>query len=302
MDIIQRSEATAFSPCHVSAFFVPHIERKEPAKTGSWGAGVCLGAGVVATVEAEEAEQGSISVERTQGEGPTQVTQAALRNLLDQRPVQVTCRIQQGAPGGQGFGISGASALAAAFALARCLGDGRSEALKAAHLAEVRSRTGLGDVVAEFLGGAVIRRTPGIPPYGTQHRLPARGDVVVATVGDEIDTAEKLRDQETMERVTKAGRACLEAVLERPTLEAIFEAGARFAQATDLVDDQTLTAIDACAEGGVAMAAMLGNTVVAYGETDVLQDVLQTWATPHVIPIDDGGLRVLDGMPEVPQG
>lgn len=299
---IQRDEATAFSPCHVSAFFVPHIERKHPAKTGSWGAGLCLGAGVVASVEVEEADQPAITVERTQGEGPTQVTQAALGNLLGQRPIEVTCRIQQGAPGGQGFGISGASALASAFALARCLGEGRSEALKAAHLAEVRSRTGLGDVVAEFLGGAVIRRTPGIPPYGTQQRLPAQGEVVVATVGDQIDTAEKLRDQATMETVTEVGRACLKAVLQRPTLEAIFEAGARFAQATGLVSDETLTAIDACQEGGAGMAAMLGNTVVAYGETEILQDVLQTWGQPHVLPIDDGGLRVLDGMPEVPQG
>ncbi len=299
---IQRDEATAFSPCHVSAFFVPHIERKAPAKTGSWGAGVCLGTGVVATAEVEEADQPTITVERTHGEGPTQVTQAALRNLLGQRPLAVTCTIQQGAPSGQGFGISGASALASAFALARCIGEGRSEALKAAHLAEVRSRTGLGDVVAEFMGGAVIRRTPGIPPYGTQQRLPAQGEVVVATVGEEIDTAEKLGDQATMETVTKAGRACLEAVLERPTLEAIFQAGARFSQATGLVSDQTLAAIDACAEGGVGMAAMLGNTVVAYGETEVLQDVLQAWAQPHVIPIDDGGLRVLDSMPELPQG
>lgn len=301
MDII-RNEATAFSPCHVSAFFVPHIERKEPAKTGSWGAGLCLGAGVVATVEVEAADQAAITVERTHGEGPTQVTQAALRNLLGQHPLDVTCTIQQGAPSGQGFGVSGASALAAAFALARCLGTGRSEALKAAHLAEVRSRTGLGDVVAEFLGGAVIRRTPGIPPYGTQQRLPAQGEVVVVTVGEEIDTAEKLRDQATMEAVTKAGRACLEGVLERPTLEAIFEAGARFAHATELVSGQTLDAIDACAEGGVGMAAMLGNTVVGYGETEILEDALQTWGQPHVLPIDGSGLRVLDGMPEVPQG
>lgn len=298
---LRRTEATTFAPCHVSAFFVPHLQPKEPERTGSWGAGLCLAAGVAAHVEVEEADRPAIEVERTRTEGPSQVTRAALNQVLDGAPLSVTCRVQEGAPGGQGFGVSGASALAASFALARCLGKGRSEALRAAHLAEVRNRTGLGDVVAEFMGGAVIRRTPGIPPYGTQQRLPARGDVVVATVGEQIDTAEKLRDRATMETVTEVGTACLQELMQRPSPEAIFQLGARFARETGLVGQETLSAIEASAEGGVAMAAMLGNTVVAYGETDVLLDVLSGWATPHVIPIDQAGLRVLEGgLPEVP--
>lgn len=293
-ELVKRSEATTFAPCHVSAFFVPRIEPKEPAKTGSWGAGLCLATGVVATVEAEAASEPSIQVTRANREGEASVTREALRQLLGDRGVQVACTVHEGSPTGQGFGISGSSALASAFALARCLGDGRSDALRAAHLAEVRHRTGLSDVAASFLGGAVLRTKPGLAPYGTQTRLPARGEVVVATVGEEVETSKILRDPDVLERITEVGQGCLERVAENPTLEAIFREGALFDRETGIVDETTLTAIDACAEGGVAMAAMLGNTVVAYGDTEVLTDVLASFGDPHAIPIDDGGLRLFD--------
>lgn len=292
--LLRREEATAFAPCHVTAFFVPNIQPKEPARTGSWGAGVCLGTGVVATVEVEESDQGRIEVERRNVDGDARVTREALTQLLGDRPVEVSCRVVEGAPEGQGFGISAASALSACFALARCLGEGRSKALKAAHLAEVRHRTGLGDVVSSFLGGAVLRTSPGIAPYGSQTRLPAKGDVVAVTVGPNLDTGEILRDEEHMQRITEVGSECTQQVAENPSLEAILDGGAYFSRETGLVDEATLRAIEAAAEGGRAMAAMLGNTVIGYGDTQTLVDVLEAHGEPSVIPIDEQGLRLFD--------
>ncbi|PSG98331.1 hypothetical protein BRD56_00865 [Thermoplasmatales archaeon SW_10_69_26] len=293
-NLLRRSEATTFAPCHVTAFFVPNIQPKEPQRTGSWGAGMCLGTGVVATVEAEEADQAAIGVTRRHGDGDAKVTREALRQLLGDRPIEVSCTVTEGAPEGQGFGVSGASALSAAFALARCLGKGRSKAMKAAHLAEVRHRTGLGDVVSSFLGGAVLRTSPGIAPYGSQKRLPAKGDVVAVTIGEDLDTDALLRDEAVMERVTEVGSDCTESVAENPSLESIFQAGAHFTRETGLVDDDVLTAIDVAREGGQAMAAMLGNTVIAYGDTETLVDVLSAHGNPSVIPLDEQGLRLFD--------
>lgn len=298
MDHVRRDETTTFAPCHTTAFFVPNIQPSEPARTGSWGAGICLGTGVVATVEAEEADQGSIEVTRANADGDARVTREALRQLLERGdttlPVRVECTVHEGAPVGQGFGISGASSLAAAFALARCLGKGRSEAVRAAHLAEVRNRSGLSDVAASFLGGVVLRNAPGLPPYGATKRLPVKGDVVVATVGDELDTGAILRDQEILKRITEVGKACMEAVGQQPSMETVIDQGARFARETDIVDEHTIRAVEACAEGGRAMAAMLGNTVVAYGDTETLTDVLSGFGEPMVVPIDQGGLRLFD--------
>jgi hypothetical protein len=42
------------------------------------------------------------------------------------------------------------------------------------------------------------------------------------------------------------------------------------------------------------MAAMLGNTVIAYGDTETLVDVLSAHGNPSVIPLDEQGLRLFD--------
>lgn len=260
---------------------------------------MCLGTGVVANVNADESDSTSITVKREglAEDQEARATNEALRLLLETHassPLNVSCVVHEGAPLGQGFGISGASALASAFALARCLGVGRSEALKAAHLAEVRNRSGLSDVTASFLGGAVIRTSPGLPPFGATQRLPAKGSVVVATTGPRLDTGTLLRDEAVLEKVSETGRSCMDAMGQRPSLETLFELGARFANATGLVADETLRAVEACQEGGVAMVAMLGNTVVAYGETDRLMSVLGAYDDPVVVPIDEAGLREFD--------
>jgi pantoate kinase len=288
-----RPSASAFAPCHVSAFFVPHIVPKEPERTGSQGGGICLDVGVAASVRVEAAPEPAVRVERRGQTGPARVTEAALRQLLRDAKLTVTCTVDEGAPVGQGFGISAASALASTFALARCLGLARSDALRAAHVAEVRLRTGLGDAVAAFLGGAVVRLAPGLPPYGRQERLAAAGEVVVATVGPPIETASVLRDAARLARVAEVGKTCLAALSAKPTLDTLFAQGARFAHETQIVAPETLDAIDACSEGGAAMAAMLGNTVVAYGNTDALVDVLRTWGEPRVVGIDEQGLRLV---------
>ncbi len=299
MNEIKRTEETTFAPCHVTAFFVPRIQPREPERTGSWGAGVCLGTGVVATVQVEEADTSKIQVRREgrAGDQDARTTNEALRVLLEAHapgPLRVSCQVHEGAPLGQGFGVSGASALSSAFALARCLGVGRSDALRAAHLAEIRNRSGLSDVAASFLGGSVLRTAPGLPPYGSTQRLPSKGNVVVAVTGPELDTGTLLRDEEVLERVTEEGRSCLGAVGEHPSLEVVFEQGAAFARATNLVSDQTLQAVEACREGGRGMVAMLGNTVVAYGDTERLESVLSGFGDPFVVPIDQGGLRLFD--------
>jgi len=293
--VLKRDEATAFAPCHVTAFFVPNIRPEEPPRTGSWGAGLCLGTGVIANVEAEPADNPTINVERVGQDGDARVTREALRQMLGDANLSVDCTVREGAPVGQGLGVSGASALAAAFALARCLGVGRSRAMEAAHRAEIRNQTGLGDVVSSFLGGVVLRSAPGLPPYGSQRRLPAKGDVMIAEVGEVLDTDDILRDEDPMQHVSEIGQHCIEQVADNPSLETLFEAGNYFTRETGLVDDDTLQAVEACRrEGGHAMAAMLGNTVVAYGDNETLADVLDTYATSQLVPIDQGGLRLMD--------
>ncbi|MCD6110061.1 MAG: hypothetical protein J7K08_00065, partial [Thermoplasmata archaeon] len=47
---MEISFTKAFSPAHISLGFVPHINEKEPLKTGSRGFGICLSEGATAEV------------------------------------------------------------------------------------------------------------------------------------------------------------------------------------------------------------------------------------------------------------
>ena len=91
------------------------------------------------------------------------VTLRALE-LLGFKDEGLTVYLRHDLPLGSGFGISGASALAACMELEKNL----DLCVKAAHQAEVEFRTGLGDVIAiaesirtNLFPSIVVRQTPG---------------------------------------------------------------------------------------------------------------------------------------------
>mgnify|MGYP001584234748 FL=1 len=65
-------------------------------------------------------------------------------------------------PLGCGFGLSGASALATAYAINMLLNLKKSnkELAITAHIAEIENKTGLGDVVNQYLGGFFVKLKP----------------------------------------------------------------------------------------------------------------------------------------------
>ena len=73
--------------------------------------------------------------------------------------------IESSLPLGCGFGLSGAAALATAYALNELLSlHNESEQLAmAAHIAEVENRTGLGDVCSQYHGGCLVKLKEGSP-------------------------------------------------------------------------------------------------------------------------------------------
>ncbi|MFH0868334.1 MAG: hypothetical protein V1831_03395 [Candidatus Woesearchaeota archaeon] len=75
---------------------------------------------------------------------------------------KVIADIKSELPLGYGFGISGAAALATAYALNKLLRLKKSKKQLAliAHIAEVENATGLGDVVNQYYGGFLIKYKP----------------------------------------------------------------------------------------------------------------------------------------------
>jgi pantoate kinase len=253
--------ATAFVPGHVTGLFSP-VPDDDPERAGSRGAGVTLADGVRVTVRRDAAAADRETPLVLDGT-PTEMAPIPL--VLDALGVTDRARViaESDLPLGTGFGVSGALALGTALAANRVFGCGRSEnrLTTVAHRAEVRSGTGLGDVVAQARGGVPIRLDPGAPDHGRLDGIPETGTVEYVTFG-ELSTAAVLAGDTA--DIVRAGDAALSRLTERPTLGRLFAESRRFARESGLLTARCRGAVeDVVDAGGAASMAMLGETVFA---------------------------------------
>ena len=169
-----------------------------------------------------------------------------------------------------GFGLSGASSLATAFAVNALLDLGKTERElgMAAHVAEVENLTGLGDIAGQFNGGCLVKLVPGDPLAAIT--LPVPEQVVHYRYFSPINTKDVIGHPEQRERINAAAAAALEALARlKNRNESGFSSYIAIAkefsvQSGLLVDENVKAAIDECeAAGGAASMIMLGNAVFA---------------------------------------
>lgn len=268
MDDVSSADSwqrTAWAPAHVTGFFEIRDEHVNPYRRGSRGAGLSLEIGVTAHVTVHAAGEGTkVRIDGSEAEAPTVLT--ALHGLLgDDYPARVEVDLQSGLPSGQGFGLSGAGALATGVALADLLGFPVKTAVWEAHRADVVHRTGLGDVPAQALGGAEVRVTPGPMPMGVIERfagLEARRCTIVCCVLEgALSTAAVLQDAERRGRINAAGAEAVAALKEQPTLRRYAELSAGFADRVGLVAPPLAAALQEARRFGWATQTMLGNAL-----------------------------------------
>ena len=155
--------ALAWSPGHVSGYF-RRCAGPDGAATGSIGGGIVIAEGVVVEAVVSDAPVIRVLVAPPAPGWPSPRTPHPLSTLMDRfdAPAALTTRCTL--PIGAGFGLSAAALLASGAALSALHGLelSRAEIAAEAHEAEVRFRTGLGDVAAAQGGGVVVRRGPGV--------------------------------------------------------------------------------------------------------------------------------------------
>ena len=127
---------------------------------------------------------------------------------LTSQPMRV--EIASPLPLGCGFGLSGASALAAAYAVNALLnlGVSRFDLAMIAHVAEVENRTGLGDVCAQYHGGCLVKLREGHPLDAQQ--LPVREQPIFYKYFSPIQTKEVLENVEQRARINDAAEGSVE--------------------------------------------------------------------------------------------
>jgi pantoate kinase len=254
------STAKAFAPGNVSGVF-KIISDDDPAKMHSLGMGFTVADGVTVTV----AENGSTSVQFNDARIDFATVRSVVAKLTD---VPLRVEIHSELPLSGGFGLSGASSLATAFAINELLDLGRTERElgMTAHVAEVENLTGLGDIAGQFNGGCLVKLVPGDPLAAIP--LPVPEQVVHYRYFSPINTRDVIGHPEQRERINMAAAAALEALgrLKRRNeseFASYIAVAKEFAiQSGLLVDDDVKGAIRECEEaGGSASMIMLGNAV-----------------------------------------
>jgi pantoate kinase len=190
-------------------------------------------------------------------------------------PEHVRVETELSMPLGAGFGASGAGALSCAYAINGAFGlaltaDGVAGA---AHGAEVASGTGLGDVIAQNVGGLVVRLSAGAPGVGSVDRIPVPPLRIDCIVRGPLSTEEVLSDPSVMRGVNREGERALKELLRRPTLDRFVSLSWEFAQRSGLAKDWMEDAVEAVeSSGGAASMVMLGDAVFAVGGAEALAE------------------------------
>lgn len=263
-------KASAFVPAHISGFFQPHWA-KDPARSGSRNCGPCLEIGVKTDVEVKESGSSGLEIYIGGKKAADAITtKSVVEQLQALAPKKYKIKVNHACqvPIGAGYGASGAGALGTAAALSKALGLRlpRNKIIRVAHVAEVKCRTGLGDVGAQAFGGLVIGVKPGAPPYGGWRRIPVPKDVKVicATLGP-LSTKSLLGDEKFKKRAWALGGNAIGKILREPTISGFISASREFANGLGLMDDELRSIIQAAEAAGAigASQAMLGRAAFA---------------------------------------
>ena len=254
------STAKAFAPGNISGVF-KIIPDEDPTRMHSLGMGFTVADGV--TVSVAKSERTSV---RFNGSAIEFATVRSVVAKLGDAGLQV--EIETDLPLSGGFGLSGASALATAYAGNALLGLGLPENALGmiAHVSEVEHLTGLGDVAGQFNGGCLVKLVVGDPLAAVS--VPVPEQAVHYRYFSPINTKDVIGNPGQRERINVAADTALGKLTrlkndnETQFAKYISIAKEFSIQSGLLLDDAVKTAIEECeAAGGAASMIMLGNAV-----------------------------------------
>jgi pantoate kinase len=254
------STAKAFAPGNVSGVF-KIIPDDDPTKMHSLGMGFTVTDGVTVTVSVSDTTDVLFN--------GTPIEFATVRSVVAKLGgVALRVEIETDLPLSGGFGLSGASSLATAYAGDELLGLGLSESALGmiAHVSEVENLTGLGDVAGQFNGGCLVKLVRGDPLAAVT--LPVPEQEVYYRYFSPINTRDVIGHPEQRERINAAADTALRKLTdlkdrnESEFAEYISIAKEFSIQSRLLSDDDVKSAIRECEQaGGSASMIMLGNAV-----------------------------------------
>lgn len=257
---------SASCPAALSFIFKP-CPHTDPLRAGSIGVGCTIDRTVTVTIRRlVEAHHDAPRRNRIifNGEPISFPTVDYIIKKITDEPFTVS--IESSLPLGYGFGISGASALATAYALNQHEETHDSTALQEiAHTAEIINKTGLGTVATQITGGFLIKKTPGLPVKAT--RFPFEDHPLYLTMLGTMETPDILSNDSLMETVCNAADQALARIQQttHPSLAQIVDISYDYIKTSGLpISKRTQEIIETIRyAGGAATMAILGQTVIS---------------------------------------
>jgi len=247
----------AFAPGNVSCIF-RIIDNKDKAKRHSLGVGFTVDRGVVVKVSRSNKTKVYANGKK--------IRFSTVKTVIHELGCDgVKVEIEDGLPSGAGFGISGASALATAYAVNKLfrLGKSKKELALVAHKAEVFNGTGLGDVGGQFNGGFNMKIKRGKPLSVVN--LGIKGVNIYYNFFSKIATKKVINSKLKKKRINKAGDRALKRimVLRNRNLKDIIRISKDFALESGLLKNKKVKCLIKNIEnkGGNASMIMLGQAV-----------------------------------------
>ena len=247
----------SFAPGHISLTFAIW-EGEDNLSKGSTGIGLVVPQGVHCAIEKSKAKT---NVVVRKGEEIDDLVTLRAVELLGFKDQGLVIYQRHDLPLGSGFGISGASALAACLELEKDI----DKCVKASHQAEVEYNTGLGDVVAiaeslrnTSFPSVIIRETPGW--RGKITCKPIKEKFVVCISGLGRNTSDIISDKNWIEIINSAA---LGIQYRNINLRSAIKIGRLFTERTGLINENTSQMIDKLPLDSVSSIAHLGTSIVA---------------------------------------
>jgi pantoate kinase len=264
-----------YSPSSITAFF-------EIEENGSRGVSISLDKGVTTRV--------------SDGDGiffnGKKIENSIQQTVLDVMNKSARIETFSELPVSQGFGVSAGAGLSTAYALNEFYNFNKSdlELAKIVHEIEIKKRTGLGDICAQFYGGVLWRQKPG---FQEVTKMLFEDRIIIAVVGNPIVTKDVIENRKNIETINKAGRLCFSKMFPEISFKDIIRLGRKFSEDSGLVVGQVKSALQDGDKYGTVSMAMLGNTVYGIGNIEKLSEVWYDYGKVFVLAIDENGARVV---------
>ncbi|MFW9975275.1 MAG: pantoate kinase [Candidatus Thorarchaeota archaeon] len=267
----EEETAKAFVPGHITGIFRIFDNYDNPLRCGSMGAGFSVAIGTVTSVSVVDNPMLEITTDYNKQRIDAQVTKTVVQRMTEEyeRTLRVHVDHNSSLAIGAGFGASGAGALGTALALGHML-DPEIEYEKAAgfaHIAEITNHTGLGDVLAQTVGGLEVRVQAGGPGVGKIQSIDYQDTLLVALAGSPgLETAKVLTNPSSRQRINTIGEELVTKLIDNPTVEMFIECSREFSEKIGLQSTRVKQALNILDREGLTESSMvmLGDSVFCF--------------------------------------